>query len=81
MDGCHIYLNGLGLKKDPQKAYHYFMKGANNGHAQSQHYVGMMNYYGIGIPANLDDSIYWLEKAAKKNFELSVNFLAKLRSQ
>ncbi|MBN2300396.1 MAG: sel1 repeat family protein, partial [Acholeplasmataceae bacterium] len=54
--------------KTPLKAFEWFMVAAKQHHTEAEYYVGLYYQNGKGIPQNIDQAIYWYEKAAlKKN--------------
>ncbi len=54
--------------KSPLKAFEWFMVAAKQHHTEAEYYVGLYYQNGKGIPQNIEQAIYWYEKAAlKKN--------------
>jgi TPR repeat protein/GTPase SAR1 family protein len=69
--GC-FYTNGIAdgihtIEKNPEEAFFWFEKAAQNGHALSQYNLGLMYEKGIGISQNIPKSFEWFKKAASQN--------------
>lgn len=63
--GC-FYLNGSGITPvDYKKSHEYFLKAAEQGHAESQFRVAMNYYYGKGADIDVGEAFRWWEKAAE----------------
>lgn len=60
----HIW--GKGVKKDPIQAHKWFMKAAEQGHAEAQEAVGESYREGWGGEKDITKAIVWYEKAAKQ---------------
>lgn len=53
-------------KKNYAYALYLFKQAARKGQRDSQHNLGVMFYYGIGVLKDIDAASYWLEKAANQ---------------
>ena len=63
-----IYKNGDRVDKDVNEAYKWLKKGAELGNPLCQWLWGSTYHYGEdGFPVNVNQAIYWLEKAANQN--------------
>lgn len=62
--------------KYPTKAFEWFMVAAKQQHTEAEYYVGLYYQNGKGIPQNLDQAVYWYEKAAIKNNKNALYHLA-----
>ncbi|WP_295787696.1 hypothetical protein [uncultured Veillonella sp.] len=60
----YMYEQGLGVKKDQTKAFHYFLEGAKAGDITSQAHVGQMYVDGTGTIKDYGEALIWFEKAA-----------------
>ena len=49
---------------DPEKAFYWYEKAAQQGHSFAQFNVGSDYLFGKGVKANLDNAIDWLTKSA-----------------
>src|ERR1700722_10438757 len=45
-----LYLKGLGVTRDPQKAFQLFSLAADAGQPDAQFQVGLMREKGVGVP-------------------------------
>ena len=54
----------LDIKGDAKTAIEWFMQAAALNDAESQHYLGICNVRGLGMPANTINAIEWFSKAA-----------------
>jgi hypothetical protein len=61
-----MYRYGKGTAVNSKKAFEYFKKAANQGHAVAQYDLGHMYYIGIGTDKNLEKTIEYYEKAANQ---------------
>lgn len=68
MLGWH-YLNGILVKKDAQKAYHYHCKAANQNDVEANLILGWHYEYGVGTEMCYYKAIEQYEKAARKGNE------------
>lgn len=62
------YQNGEGVEKDNRKAFEWFQKAAEQGHATAQNGLGVMYYNGKGTEKNYAKAKRWYEKAAKQGY-------------
>ena len=44
-------------------------KAAEQGDAKAQFEAGLMYFYGVGVPVDMEKAAYWFEKAKKQGFE------------
>jgi hypothetical protein len=75
--GIAHYYGIDGVKQSYQKAFEYFIKAAQNGHAQAQYKLGLMFSRGDGVEPDYQESTKWLEKSAgqgdcKAQYELAI---------
>ena len=61
--------------KEYSKAAEIFQKLANQGHAESQCYLGDCYYYAHGVSKNLLKAVYWYERAASQGNDLAQYYL------
>ncbi len=62
--------------KFPLKAFEWFMVAAKQNHTESEYYVGLYYQNGKGVPQNIEQAIFWLEKAALKKDKNALYHLA-----
>ena len=61
-----MYFNGIGVNNDPNTAYRWFHKAANQGHAQAQNNLAVMLSKGFGVRQNNSEAYIWFLKAAEQ---------------
>ena len=59
-----LYLEGLGVVKDPDEAFRLFRLAADQGHLQAEFRVGELREKGWGAPPNYTEAQRWFQKAA-----------------
>ncbi len=59
-----MYLDGLGVKADIDKAFYWISKAANNGDSKAQYLLGFMYENGIKVQMNLPRAVILYKKAA-----------------
>lgn len=64
----NLYRKGLGVEKDPEKAFSYYLYAAERGHPEDQYNVGYMYMQGSGVDVDYKKARLWLEKATKQNW-------------
>ncbi|MDP7011807.1 MAG: tetratricopeptide repeat protein [Verrucomicrobiota bacterium] len=57
---------GLG-EADPKAAFEEFSKAARMGHGPAQNNLGLMYQMGVGVKANLEESVRWYQYAANQD--------------
>lgn len=66
-----IYLLGLGLEPNPEKAAQWFLKAARRGNANAQCRLAECYDYGIGLSQDHPLAAYWYTKAATQGDPLA----------
>ena len=59
-----LYADGIGVEKDPAKAFSMFQKAARSGNDMARLYVGYALLTGAGTTVDVDKARYWLREAA-----------------
>ena len=85
MLGC-CYYDGVGVKVNMEEAkklfdmcYDGLVKEANENDAVSMGFLGEYNRYGLGNkPVNMEEAIYWYEKAANEGIAECKYFLGEI---
>lgn len=62
----NLYFNGLGLEKNQQAAFDWYLKSARQGYAPAQFYVGNTYKHGHGVIADESSANEWWQKAAEQ---------------
>ena len=65
--GCNYYF-GKEVSVDYTKAFRYFIKSANKGHAPAQYNLGIMYLSGQGVIQNNEKAIFYFEEAASQGY-------------
>jgi len=61
-----MYEKGTGVKKNLEKAFHWFSKAADQGSNKAAFKMGSYLLYGKGVQKNFDDAYKWLRYSADK---------------
>lgn len=64
---ARCYLEGLGTEKNPEKAFQWYKKSAEQNHAVSQSELGVCYREGRGVAKDLLQAKAWFEKSAAQN--------------
>lgn len=67
--GSDYFSEDAGERQDDQEAFKWFSKAAELGHAQSQYIVGLMYYFGEGIPQDESKGVQLIKQSAQNGFE------------
>ena len=62
--------------KYPMKAFEWFMVAAKQHHTESEYYVGLYYQNGKGVSKDIDQAVFWFEKAALKKDKNALYHLA-----
>lgn len=68
-----MYMNGIGVELDTEKAFEYFNIAADNGSAKAQYYVGQMYENGISVEQDYSLALEYYLKAADSDFSPALN--------
>jgi hypothetical protein len=60
------YESGKGMRKNENKAAHYYILAAKQGHMGAQKRLGYLYQHGIGVNQNESEAIHWYTKAAEQ---------------
>lgn len=71
------YLAGIGVPKDPNRAFEYIFKAANANNPVAQNELGLCYEYGVGTEINKNEAIVWFTKAAALGNEKAQNNLGR----
>ncbi|WP_062151191.1 tetratricopeptide repeat protein [Beggiatoa leptomitoformis] len=65
---AQFYLGASYLHtNNPQSAYSWFKKAAEQGHSEAQYQIGQLYYTGNGVGQSHDKAVEWFELAAKQH--------------
>ena len=73
------YYYGYGVKKNDQKAFKLWGKGAKLGNGESAYYFGLCFAKGIGVKQNLVKAEKFLQLALSKGFDLAKTAISDLK--
>jgi TPR repeat protein len=71
--------DGVGVKSDGRRAFEWYNRAANLGHAESMNRLGLLYLRGSGVPQNAAAALSWFRLAAAKGSLAAVNNIALLR--
>jgi len=60
-----MYLKGIGIEKDPHKAFQYYMNAALNGNSLAAYRISMMYKVGVGVKQNVEKYREFLHMATE----------------
>ena len=63
------YARGEGIDQDLATAVRWYLKAAEQGHAEAQYHLGYSYEHGEGVPADLEQAKTWYRKAAAQGEE------------
>ena len=73
-----IYRYGLGVEKDPARAFVLFKRAAFSGDPSAQKLLGEMYLGGVAGSRDVSEAAYWLQKAAKNGSSFAISVLARM---
>jgi len=71
-----MYLDGIGVKIDHEKAFFWLAKAAGNGDVEAQYLLGFMYENGLKVAKNVKRATKWYKEAAKQGDVLAQYNLA-----
>lgn len=63
------------------QAYQELKPLAEQGNAEAEYALGYMNYYGLGVPANQKQAVYWTQQAATQGHPAAKQAMAEFDRQ
>lgn len=67
-----------GVKASEERALYWYLKSADQGHYESQYFVGNMYRYGRGCKKDKQKAIIWFKKSARQGNESSKKALIQM---
>ncbi len=61
---AHVYENGLGTDRSPERATYWVRRAAEQDYAVGQYHYGMALLKGHGVAKNRKEALRWLRRAA-----------------
>ena len=68
-----IYRDGIGVKSDFDKAFHWFKKSANLGFSNAKANLSWFYKNGVAVKQDFSQALFWAEQAAKENNPIALN--------
>jgi uncharacterized protein len=75
------YYDGLGLPRDHNQAFTWFLRAASQGHGRAQTNVGLMLFLGRGTPVDVVEAVRWLSLAARRGEERAASILRQVQDR
>lgn len=63
-----MYERGEGVERDPEQAFGWYLRAAEQGVAAAQYEVGLRYELGRGVPADPAEADYWYGRALGQGF-------------
>lgn len=73
-----MFLEGQGMKANPEDAAYWFRKAAQNGHAPSQFEIGCCFLNGTGVQSDLRIAAEWFWRAAEQGDPDAALYVARM---
>ena len=70
-----IYRDGIGVKSDFDKAFHWFKKSADLGFSNAKANLSWFYKNGVAVKQDFSQALFWAEQAAKENNPIALNNL------
>lgn len=67
----HAYEQGVGVRRDMNKALHWYRKAADQNHDFAQYSIGLFYEQGLGVAQDTGQAKIWYQLAAKNGNELA----------
>lgn len=67
-DLATVYARGLGVSQNPNEAWQWMQKAAENGHAEAQYWMGYAYFYGYKESQDRIKALLWYQKAAAQSY-------------
>lgn len=74
----YCYAKGEGVETDPAKAFFWWRKASEDGHANAQYLVGGCYASGEGVEKNLQTAFSWFRKSAEQGYPPALTDLGHL---
>ena len=68
------YEVGIGVKKDPEQAYSWYLKSAEGNYPKAQYSLGLCLALGKGCDKNITLSKQWIKKAHENGYTFGGTF-------
>jgi len=68
----YFYLEGLGVEKDPEKAFYWSRRAAEHGDRDGQYNLGCFYEEGTGTVRDMKQAARWYREAALQDHDLAI---------
>ncbi|MCX4306226.1 MAG: tetratricopeptide repeat protein [Acetatifactor sp.] len=68
----YFYLEGIGCKKDFERAFYWTQRAAQHGDRDGQYNLGFFYEEGVGVEKNPEKAKSWFKAAAQQGHDLAV---------
>ena len=75
---AYLDAEGLGVRRDDEKARRWFMKAAEQGQPSAQYALGRIYETGRGVEANNKAAVGWYALAAMQGYQAAIEAVARL---
>lgn len=62
----YFYLEGLGVEKNPEKAFYWTQRAALHGDRDAQYNLGWFYETGTSVPQDMEQAVHWYQLAAQQ---------------
>lgn len=76
--GYRYFTGGEGVSQDYGQAAVWFRKAADQGRADAQYYLGIINELGDGMAPDIATALIWLQKSANQGYQPAKDKLVEL---
>lgn len=76
-----LYYNGIGVEKNNEKAFRYYLQAAEKDEPMAMNNVGVFYFNGIAIKKDKVKAVKWFRRAAKHGNTIAMNTMAALYMQ
>lgn len=73
-----MYLEGLGIKEDDDKAFYWYQQAANQGDSEGEYGLFNLLSGGFSIKRDVKTATQWLKKSADQGYALAEEEMGKL---
>ncbi len=82
VDLAGLYLTGAkNILPQTQASNYWILKAAMTGHKKAQYLYGNAVYHGLGVPANKQEGLRWLQKSADQGYPQALINLQEIQNQ
>lgn len=68
----YFYAEGLGVERDPEKAFYWTRRAAEHGDWDGQFNLGCFYEEGLGVERDLEQAVRWYREAARQGHDPAI---------